>query len=112
MSDCLFCRIIAGEIPSAKVHEDELSYAFDDINPGAPMHVLVVPKKHIARANEITGEDEALFGHLFSVARTVAEQRGLQDYRLVMNNGEGAGQSVFHVHLHVIGGRELHWPPG
>lgn len=112
MNDCLFCKIIAQEIPSQKVFEDERAYAFDDINPVAPTHVLVVPKEHISRIAEMEGGDEAVIGHLFSVAREIAAQRGLEHFRLCINNGEGVGQSVFHVHLHLMGGRVMTWPPG
>ena len=112
--DCLFCKILAGDIPSTKVFEDDACLAFEDINPGAPCHVLVIPKKHIATANDIGTEDHALVGRMFAAAREVAEQKGVKEsgYRLVMNVGEGAGQSVFHIHLHVLGGRALSWPPG
>ncbi|MFH1810884.1 MAG: histidine triad nucleotide-binding protein [Pseudomonadota bacterium] len=112
MTDCLFCKIIEGAIPSNKVFEDDTSYAFEDLHPGAPTHVLVVPKKHIARVADMAADDEARIGHLFSVANQVAAARGLEHYRLVINNGEGVGQSVFHVHLHVLGGRTMQWPPG
>ena len=114
MSDCLFCKIIKGEIPSTKVYEDDDIYAFDDINPGAPVHSLVIPKKHIATAGkEVLGPDDAeLMGKLFLGAQKVAEAKGITDYRLAMNKGAGAGQTVFHVHLHVLGGRDLSWPPG
>jgi len=112
MDDCLFCKIIAGEIPSQKVYEDERAFAFDDINPVSPTHVLVIPKKHIARTSDMTDGDEADIGHLFTVANKVAAERGLEHYRLCINNGEGVGQSVFHVHLHVMGGRVMTWPPG
>ena len=112
MADCLFCKIAAGEIPSSKVFEDDRAIAFDDINPAAPTHILVIPRQHIERAAAMQEQDEALIGHLFSVANKVAAERGLKDYRLVINNGAGAGQSVFHIHLHVLGGRTLTWPPG
>ncbi len=112
MSDCLFCKIIAGEIPSKKVFEDDSAFAFEDVNPGAPTHVLIVPRKHIATVAEMDSDDETLLGHLFSVANKVAAESGIEDYRLVINNGEGVGQSVFHIHLHVLGGRAMSWPPG
>lgn len=112
MSKTLFQKIADREIPAEIVYEDDRAVAFRDINPQAPTHVLVVPRKPIPRADEIEEEDEALVGHLFVVARKVAEQEGLSDYRLVMNNGEGAGQSVFHLHLHLLGGRAMQWPPG
>lgn len=108
----LFQKIADGEIPSDMVYEDEQCIAFRDINPAAPSHILVVPRKPITRPDIIEDEDEKLVGHLFTVARRVAEQEGLNDYRLVMNNGAGAGQSVFHIHLHLLGGRPMAWPPG
>lgn len=114
MSDCLFCKIAAGTIPAKTVYSDDDVVAFEDINPGAPCHVLVVPRKHIAKAHDLTPEDAPLIGKLFLAAQRVAAEKGVEEsgYRLVMNNGEGAGQSVFHIHLHVLGGRSLHWPPG
>jgi histidine triad (HIT) family protein len=108
----LFQKIADREIPSDLVYEDDRVIAFRDINPVAPTHVLVVPRKPIARPDQIEEADEALVGHLFTVARQVAQAEGLTDYRLVMNNGAGAGQSVFHIHLHVLGGRAFTWPPG
>jgi histidine triad (HIT) family protein len=112
MSKTLFQQIADGEIPADIVYEDDRAVAFRDINPQAPTHVLVIPRKPIARADEIEEADEPLVGHLFTVARQVATDEGLSDYRLVMNNGEGAGQSVFHIHLHLLGGRAMKWPPG
>jgi len=112
VSKTLFQKIADRELPAEIVYEDDRAVAFRDINPQAPTHVLVIPRKPITRPDEIGEEDEALVGHLFVVARKVAEQDGLTDYRLVMNNGAGAGQSVFHIHLHVLGGRALQWPPG
>jgi histidine triad (HIT) family protein len=113
MSDCLFCRIIAGEIPSKKVYEDEHSFAFEDINPQAPTHALIIPKKHVVGLKEAKPEDAALLGHLQLVAAKLARERGIENgYRTVLNVGPGAGQSVFHIHLHLIGGRKLGWPPG
>jgi histidine triad (HIT) family protein len=114
MNHCLFCKIIAGSIPSQKVYEDEQVYAFRDINPVAQTHVLVVPKKHIPDMNALEAQDEALAGHLLRVGAQIAkveliDQRG---YRFVFNTNEDAGQTVFHLHLHVIGGRPLGWPPG
>jgi histidine triad (HIT) family protein len=113
MSDCLFCKIIDQTIPAKIVHSDERAVAFVDINPAAPMHVLVVPRKHIATINDISAEDEAEMGYLYRVAAQVARQQGLAErgYRTIMNCNEEAGQSVFHVHLHVIGGKHLGWPP-
>ncbi len=113
MSDCLFCRIIRGEVPSRKVHEDDHVFAFEDINPQGPTHVLVVPKKHIAGLKEATAEDSALIGLCHLAAARIARDRSIEDgYRTVLNVGPGAGQSVFHLHVHLIGGRTLRWPPG
>lgn len=113
MSDCLFCGIIRGEIPAKKVHEDEFTYAFEDINPQAPTHVLVVPKKHIRGLKELTPEDAEIVGRCHLVAANLARQRGIESgYRTVLNVGPGAGQSVFHLHVHLLGGRTLRWPPG
>ena len=113
MNDCLFCRIISGEIPSKKVYEDEHTYAFEDINPQAPTHVLVVPKKHIRGLKESRPEDSELIGFCHLAAANIARQRSIEDgYRTVLNVGPRAGQSVFHLHVHLIGGRTLQWPPG
>ena len=113
MKDCLFCRIISGEIPSKKVFEDEHTYAFEDINPQAPTHVLVVPKKHIRGLKEARTEDMELIGRCQLTAADIARQRSIEDgYRTVLNVGPRAGQSVFHLHVHLLGGRNLHWPPG
>jgi histidine triad (HIT) family protein len=113
MNDCLFCRIISGEIPSKKVYEDEHTYAFEDINPQAPTHVLVVPKKHIRGLKEARGEDSELIGRCQLAAANIARQRNIEDgYRTVLNVGPRAGQSVFHLHVHLLGGRGLQWPPG
>ena len=112
MSDCIFCRIVAGEIPSKKVFEDDRIVAFEDVSPKAPTHVLVVPRRHLARLSDASSEDEALLGALASRAAAIARERGLSDFRLVVNNGEGAGQSVFHLHFHLLGGRGMGWPPG
>lgn len=108
----LFERIASGELPAEIVYEDDRAVAFRDIAPVAPVHVLVVPRTPIPRADAVEEADEALVGHLFTVARRVAEAEGLADYRLVVNNGEGAGQTVFHLHVHLLGGRALAWPPG
>ena len=112
--DCPFCKIIAKEIPSKTVYEDEQAVAFEDINPQAPTHILVLPRRHVASLNEITAEDAALVGHLHIVAAKIARERGIAEsgYRTVVNNGRGAGQSVFHLHLHLLGGRGMRWPPG
>ena len=113
MNDCLFCRIIRGEIPSKKVYEDEHTYAFDDINPQAPTHVLVVPKKHLRGLKEAAVEDAQLIGYCQLAAANIARQRNIEDgYRTVLNVGPRAGQSVFHLHVHLLGGRNLQWPPG
>ncbi len=110
---------MAGEVESKKVYEDDKVYAFHDINPVAPIHILIVPKKHILGVQELTEEDECLVGHMFVVARKIAEDLGIapdenlnKGYRLVFNVGKDAGQSVFHLHLHLIGGRAMSWPPG
>lgn len=108
----LFTRIIDGEIPSDRVYEDALCVAFRDINPSAPLHVLVVPRKPLPQLDDMTEEDEPLVGHLLRVAAQVAHAEGYEDFRIAINNGAGAGQSVFHLHVHVIAGRPLHWPPG
>ncbi len=112
--DCLFCRIVAGEIPADVVHQDERAIAFRDINPQAPVHLLVIPRDHLESLDEAARSDEALLGHLLRVAARVANELDLSEggYRTVINTGAGAGQSVFHLHLHVIGGRRLSWPPG
>ena len=108
MNDCLFCKIIAGEIPSAKVYEDEKVYAFRDINPQAPVHVLVVPKEHIACADEITAENSGAVAKIFEAIPKIAAAEGLADgYRVINNCGAAAGQTVMHLHFHLIGGREL-----
>ncbi|MEI6063736.1 MAG: histidine triad nucleotide-binding protein [Pseudanabaena sp. ELA748] len=112
MSDTIFSKIIKREIPAAIIYEDDLALAFRDVNPQAPVHFLVIPKKPIVKLSEATTEDQSLLGHLLIVASKVAAQEGLEDFRLVTNNGAAAGQSVFHLHLHVLGGRSLDWPPG
>lgn len=113
MSDCLFCKIIAGEIPSKKLYEDALCYAFYDIDPQAPTHFLVVPKEHITGANKIGESNSAIVGHIFAViAKLTADLGHGDDYRVVTNCGKMAGQSVDHLHFHVLAGRELAWPPG
>lgn len=110
--DCLFCKIAAGEIPSKKVYEDDLCYAFYDIDPQAPTHFLVIPKAHIASVSEVTPENQAVVGHIFSVIAQITKDLGLESYRVVSNTGEQAGQSVFHLHFHVLSGRDMTWPPG
>lgn len=112
MSKTLFQKIADKEIPADLLYDDERCIAFRDISPQAPFHALVVPRKPITRPDEIEEEDAAVVGHLFVVARQIARDAGLSDYRLVMNNGPEAGQSVFHIHLHVLGGRPMTWPPG
>jgi histidine triad (HIT) family protein len=113
MTDCIFCRIVAGEIPSKKVYEDEHTFAFEDLDPQAPTHVLVVPKKHIVGLKEAAPEDAELLGRCHLAAAEIARQRAIENgYRTVLNVGRGAGQSVFHLHVHLLGGRNLSWPPG
>lgn len=112
--DCLFCKIINGEIPSKKVYEDEKVYAFHDISPAAPVHVLIIPKTHIPSANALTEENAAVVGHIFAVAAKLAADLGIAEggYRIVNNCGEDGGQTVHHLHFHLLGGRSLQWPPG
>lgn len=112
--DCLFCKIIAGEIPSAKVYENDRVYAFRDINPEAPVHVLIVPKEHIASANELTAENAGVLADVFLAAKEIAAMEGISEggYRIVNNCGEDGGQTVKHLHFHMLGGRSLAWPPG
>ena len=114
MSDCLFCRISAGEIPATLIHQDDELIAFSDINPQAPLHALVVPRRHVATLNDLTPGDDALVGSMFRRAAAIAAQQGYADrgYRTVFNCNREAGQSVFHIHLHVLGGRSFDWPPG
>jgi histidine triad (HIT) family protein len=111
---CLFCRIVAGEIPSDTVHDDDVVLAFNDINPVAPVHQLIIPKRHIGSAHELTEPDAPLLGRLFAVAAELASAAGLPPggYRLVTNVGPDAGQSVPHLHFHLLGGRRMSWPPG
>ncbi len=112
--NCIFCKIIARKIPATIIHEDEYAVAFEDVNPQAPTHTLIVPKKHIPDVHSIAVSDRELIGHLFFVARTIASSKGLdkEGYRMVINNGRGAGQTVFHLHLHLLSGRRFAWPPG
>lgn len=110
--NCLFCKIIKGDIPSDKLYEDDDIYAFRDISPQAPVHFLVIPKKHLSGPAAVTNDDEQLMGKLLRMADKIAKGEGIEQYRLVFNNGEEAGQTVFHVHMHVLGGRNLGWPPG
>lgn len=114
MSDCLFCKIAAGEIPADIVHEDETLLAFRDISPQAPTHVLIIPRKHIATINDLSESDTDDIGRLFLAAAQIARAEGIAEdgYRVTMNCNAGAGQTVFHVHLHMLGGRQMTWPPG
>ena len=112
-SNCLFCRIISGEIPSKRVFEDDRVLAFEDVQPQAPTHVLIIPKKHIRGLKEAQQQDAEILGYCQLVAARIARERNIEEgYRTVYNVGAGAGQSVFHVHLHLIGGRKMGWPPG
>lgn len=111
--DCLFCKLIAGQIPSKKVYEDEKVFAFEDINPQAPTHVLIIPKQHIEGLNKASAEDAEILGYMQLAAAKLGRERGIESgYRTVFNVGREAGQSVFHIHLHLLGGRNLSWPPG
>ena len=112
MADCLFCKIAAGEIPSAKVYEDEVCYAFKDIAPQAPVHFLVIPKAHIASVAELDSGNSAVAAHILEVIAKVTKEQGIESYRVVSNIGEQAGQSVPHLHFHVLSGRDMTWPPG
>ena len=114
MNDCLFCKISAKKIPAKLVYEDRNAVAFEDIHPQAPVHVLIVPKKHISTSLDITDEDDGLIGHLFRIAGQIAKEKGIAErgFRLLMNTNPEAGQSVYHIHLHLLGGRQMHWPPG
>jgi histidine triad (HIT) family protein len=111
---CLFCRIASGEIPSSKVYEDDELFAFNDINPQAPLHVLVIPKQHVATTGDRTASEDALVGRLVRRAAAIAAEKGYADrgYRVVMNCNAEAGQTVFHIHLHLLAGRHMGWPPG
>ena len=112
-SNCLFCRIIRGEVPSKKVHEDDHVFAFEDIRPQAPTHVLIIPKRHFAGLKEAEPADAEIIGRCHVAAAQIARQRKIESgYRTVLNVGPGAGQSVFHLHVHLLGGRPLNWPPG
>jgi histidine triad (HIT) family protein len=114
MSDCIFCKIIDGKIPSRKVHEDDETFAFEDINPQAPTHVLVIPKRHVPTVSDLSPADDVLVGKLHRVAAKIAADRGIAQggFRIVLNTNRDAGQTVFHVHLHLLGGRPMQWPPG
>jgi histidine triad (HIT) family protein len=114
MNDCLFCKLIARKVPASIVYEDERILAFNDINPQAPTHVLIVPKRHVASLNDLTPDDDQMVGELVRRAAAIASERGISasGFRTVFNTNREAGQTVFHIHLHLIGGRSLHWPPG
>ncbi len=114
MSDCLFCKILDGEIPCDRVYENDQVVAFRDVNPQATTHVLVIPRKHISTVNDLTADDKNIVGEMMLAAKAVAKQDGIEEsgYRMVMNCNEGAGQTVFHIHLHILGGRRMNWPPG
>ena len=114
MSDCLFCRMVAGEIPVKKLFEDDDLIAIEDINPQAPLHVLLIPKTHIATLNDLAPEHDTLIGRLFRRASALAKERGYAErgFRTIFNTNREAGQSVFHIHLHLLAGRSLGWPPG
>lgn len=113
-NDCLFCKILTGDIPADIIYESETAVAFRDINPQAPTHVLIIPRKHIPTINDIEADDQAIVGSLYSAAREIAHKEGFSDegYRAVMNCNEAAGQTVFHIHLHLLCGRQFTWPPG
>lgn len=112
-TDTIFSKIIRREIPADIIYEDDLSLAFNDIHPQAPVHILVIPKQPIAKLSDAQPHDHKLLGHLLLVAKRVAEQAGLENgYRIVINNGSDGGQTVYHLHLHILGGRHMHWPPG
>ena len=114
MEDCIFCKIINGSIPCDMIYEDELVVSFRDINPEAPIHVLIVPKKHISSINDITEVDSTLIGHIFNIGKNIAKELNISDdgYRIVTNCGVHGGQTVQHIHFHLLGGRNLSWPPG
>ena len=114
MSDCLFCKILDGDIPCDRVYENDQVIAFRDVNPQAPTHILVIPHKHIPTVNDLTAEDKNIVAEMMLAAQAIAKQEGIEEsgYRLVMNCNEGAGQTVFHIHLHILGGRRMNWPPG
>jgi histidine triad (HIT) family protein len=114
MNDCLFCKMASGAIPVKKVYEDDALFAIEDINPVAPTHILIIPKKHLANALALTPEDDQVIGSVHRVAAQLAQERGVAEegFRLVNNTNAGAGQSVFHIHFHLLGGRKFGWPPG
>ena len=112
--DCLFCKILAGDIPADIIYESDTAVAFRDINPQAPTHAVIIPRKHIATINDLEKEDQSVVGSLFTAAREIAAREGFEEagYRVAMNCNEAAGQTVFHIHLHLLGGRSFTWPPG
>ncbi|MDY6941582.1 MAG: histidine triad nucleotide-binding protein [Pseudomonadota bacterium] len=114
MADCIFCKMLSGEIPAKVAYEDEDVFAFHDINPQAPTHILVIPRKHIPTINDLTPQDGELVGKLYLAARHIAQEVGIADrgFRTVMNCNLAAGQTVYHLHLHLLGGRQMTWPPG
>ncbi len=114
MSNCIFCRIVEGKIPAKIIHQDQQTVAFEDINPQAPVHILVIPKRHIASIQELGEQERELLGHVVLTCTKIAKEKGLPDtgYRLVTNIGRDGGQSVFHLHWHILGGRPMGWPPG
>jgi histidine triad (HIT) family protein len=114
MSQCIFCKIAAGELPAAKLYEDESVLAFRDLHPQAPTHILIIPRRHIATLNDLEPGDAELVGRIFLVAKQLAEQEGLAEagYRTLFNCNKAGGQEVYHIHLHLLGGRQMQWPPG
>lgn len=114
MNNCIFCKIVKGEIPAKKVYEDDKAIAFEDLNPKAPVHILIIPKKHLATSLEAKEEDKELMGHLFLTTNKLAKEKGIDSsgFRLVINCNEDSGQTVFHLHFHLMGGRFMAWPPG
>lgn len=114
MKDCIFCKILEKKIPSKIIYEDDLVVAFEDVNPQAPVHTLIIPRKHIPTIADLNDDDYALLSHIFKVINNIAKQKGLTErgYRIVNNCNAEAGQTVFHIHFHLLGGRAMHWPPG
>jgi histidine triad (HIT) family protein len=114
MSECIFCKIVSGEVPAEIIFQDEVCLAFRDINPAAPVHVLIIPKTHIPTLGDLTPEHESITGHILTVAKTIAQDLGVAEsgYRVIANCNSDGGQTVFHIHFHLLGGRQLTWPPG
>ena len=114
MQSCIFCKIVAGEIPCKKVYEDDALFAFEDVNPAAPTHILIIPKRHMETLHEIQDTDKELIGSIFVAANEIARKQGIaqEGFRIVVNCGENGGQTVFHIHFHLLGGRRMEWPPG